>query len=294
VGSNPTPRINQVASGNFAVPPFHITRGGIFLLVKDIWKAEEEADEEMSREKGAELFKTIEGVLDTSTLMTLYELENRGYFKKLMGVVSTGKEANVYWGVGDNGEVAVKVYRTATLDFKKIWVYIVGDPRFSRIKKSTRGMMFIWAEKEFKNLRRAYDVGVRVPEPIVQRKNVLVMEFIGEEGVPAPKIKDVKLTIQELKRTFEKVIDYVSKLYRKAELVHSDISEYNILWWDEPVLIDLSQAVMLSHPLSNDFLVRDLKNILTYFSREGVKVPSLEELYYQVTGEEAPWKQRNT
>lgn len=263
-------------------------------MVKDIWKAEEEADEEMSREKGAELFKTIEGVLDTSTLMTLYELENRGYFKKLMGVVSTGKEANVYWGVGDNGEVAVKVYRTATLDFKKIWVYIVGDPRFSRIKKSTRGMMFIWAEKEFKNLRRAYDVGVRVPEPIVQRKNVLVMEFIGEEGVPAPKIKDVKLTIQELKRTFEKVIDYVSKLYRKAELVHSDISEYNILWWDEPVLIDLSQAVMLSHPLSNDFLVRDLKNILTYFSREGVKVPSLEELYYQVTGEEAPWKQRNT
>jgi len=263
-------------------------------LGKDVWKAEERADKGILKEKGSELFKTVEGVLDTSTLMTLYELENRGYFRKLMGVVSTGKEANVYWGVGDGEEVAVKVYRTATLDFKKIWVYIAGDPRFSRIKKSTRGMMFIWAEKEFKNLKLAYEAEVRVPKPIVPRKNVLAMEFIGEDGVPAPKIKDVELTAQELREAFEKVIDYVAKLYRKAELIHSDISEYNILWWDEPVLIDLSQAVMLSHPLSHEFLVRDLKNISVYFSREGVSVPSIEELYYQVTGEEAPWKQEST
>ncbi|MBS7287168.1 MAG: serine protein kinase RIO [Candidatus Freyarchaeota archaeon] len=257
---------------------------------RDMWKVEEKANRGQVKKKGAELFKTVEGVLDTSTVMVLYELENRGYFNKLLGVVSTGKEANVYWGVGDGGDVAVKVYRTATLDFKKIWVYIVGDPRFSRIKKSTRGMMFIWAEKEFKNLKLAYDAEVRVPEPIVQRKNVLVMEFIGEGGAPAPKIKDAGLTTQELKEAFERVVDYIVKLYRKAELVHSDLSEYNILWWKEPVIIDLSQAVMLSHPLSHEFLVRDLKNISAYFLREGVKVPPLEELYYQVTGE-APWKQ---
>ncbi|MEM1657566.1 MAG: serine protein kinase RIO [Candidatus Jordarchaeales archaeon] len=262
-------------------------------MPRDVWKSEERADRGLIKEKDSDLFKTVEGVLDTSTVMVLYELENRGYFKKLLGVVSTGKEANIYWGVGDEREVAVKVYRTATLDFKKIWVYIVGDPRFFRFKKSTRGMMFIWAEKEFKNLKLAYEAGVRVPEPIVQNKNVLVMEFIGEDGIPAPKIKDAKLSQQELKEAFEKIVDYVTKLYKKAELVHADISEYNILWWDEPVLIDLSQAVMLNHPLSQEFLIRDLKNLLSYFSREGVKVPSLEELYYQVTGEELPWKQEN-
>lgn len=261
---------------------------------RDMWKAEEKADKGRVKEKGSELFKTVEGVLDTSTMMVLYELENRGYFNKLLGVVSTGKEANIYWGVSDEGDVAVKVYRTATLDFKKIWIYIIGDQRFSNIKKSTRKMMFIWAEKEFKNLKLAYDAEVRVPKPIVQRKNVLVMEFIGENGVPAPKIRDAELTTQELKEAFEKVVENVIKLYRKAELVHSDLSEYNILWWREPVIIDLSQAVMLNHPLSHEFLVRDLKNLSAYFLREGVKVPPLEELYYQVTGEEAPWKQKNT
>ena len=263
-------------------------------MERGIRRIEEKLDRARIKEKRSEDFKTVEGVLDSSTLMVLYELANRGYFDKLLGVVSTGKEANVYWATDGDRDLAVKIYRTSTLDFKKIWMYIVGDPRFAKIKRSTRGMMYIWAEKEYKNLKLANEVGVRVPKPLVQRKNVLIMEFIGEDGIPAPRLKDIKLTSREYEEALKKIVEYITILYRNAELVHSDLSEYNVLWWNEPVLIDLSQAVLISHPLSQEFLVRDLKNILKYFSNEGVRTPTLEEVYHRVTGEKPPWKPGNT
>lgn len=152
--------------------------------------------------------------------------------------------------------------------------------------------MYAWAEKEFKNLKLADEVGVRVPKQVVCRSNVLVMEFIGENGVSAPRLKDI--VIEEPESVFGTVFDYVITLYKKAKLVHGDLSEYNILYWKNgPVIIDVSQAVLLSHPLALDFLARDLKNILRYFSGLGVGVPSLEEAYKEVTGEELKWRQEN-
>ena len=50
-------------------------------------------------------------------------------------------------------------------------------------------MVRTWAEKEMRNLVRMYTAGLQVPEPILLRGHVLLMEFIGEDGWPAPKLK---------------------------------------------------------------------------------------------------------
>jgi RIO kinase 1 len=58
----------------------------------------------------------------------------------------------------------------------------------------------------------------------------------------------------------------IKTLYDKAELVHGDISEYNILVPNGyPVLIDFAQAVTKEHPQSREFLQRDVENLNNYF-----------------------------
>ncbi len=233
----------------------------------------------VKRIKDKDLYETVEEVFDRATLMALYELINKGFISEMFGVVNAGKEARVYWAKdAENNDVAIKIYLTSSAEFRRsMSMYIEGDPRFEGVKRDTRSLIYAWARKEFRNLQRAYDAGVRVPKPIAVNKNILVMEFIGENGVPAPLLKDY--LPQNIKGFFNVVLGYVKKLYNKAKLVHADLSEYNIMVWEEkPVFIDIGQAVLLSHPMADYFLVRDLSNILRFFSKIGLEVPSLEEV----------------
>ena len=253
---------------------------------KRMRKLERKLSRREKRTKSIEDLKISEDVFDKSTLFTLYWFVSRGIFETLHGVISTGKEANVYWATDEIGkEYAVKIYKSATSEFKKtMWMYIHGDPRFKSVKRTMRALIVAWAEKEYKNLRRAYEAGVRVPKPIAVRGNVLVMEFIGKDGVPAPIMRENPPENPE--KVFNILLEYVKRLYKFANLVHGDLSEYNVLLWNEnPVLIDMAQSVVLNHPLSQEFLMRDLKNLLKYFKNLGVNVPVLEEAYKYVTGE---------
>ncbi len=185
-------------------------------------------------------------------------------------------------------DLAVKIYLTSSAEFRKgMLKYIIGDPRFdSYVPKSTRKLMILWARKEFKNYSLLYKAGVSVPKPIHQHDNILVMEFIGEKGVRAPLLKEVNLDTCEYERIFWAVLDDVRKAFKGAKLVHGDLSEYNIMIWrSKHYIIDVSQAVKLSHPHALEFLVRDLRNLHRYFSSVGVRVPSLDEMYAYVTGE---------
>lgn len=42
-------------------------------------------------------------------------------------------------------------------------------------------MVRVWAEKEMRNLKRLRTAGIRCPEPIEVRENVLVMSFVGDK-----------------------------------------------------------------------------------------------------------------
>lgn len=68
--------------------------------------------------------------------------------------------------------------------------YVSGDPRFQTYCKSNpRKMVKMWAEKEMRNLARLYAAGIRCPKPIQLRMHVLVMDFIGLDGVAALRLK---------------------------------------------------------------------------------------------------------
>jgi RIO kinase 1 len=125
-----------------------------------------------------------------------------------------------------------------------------------------------WTKKEFRNLKRAEEVGVRVPHPIAMRENILVMEMVGDGDAPAPQIKDVALEPEEAKLALDEISEYVSVLYNRANLVHADLSEFNILYRrGEPVIIDMGQSVTLDHPMARSFLDRDISNLARFFKK---------------------------
>jgi RIO kinase 1 len=241
--------------------------------------------EQLMKEKRSEEYEVLEEVFDRSTLMIIYDFMNKGVIDEIHGVVKAGKESRVYWGKDkQKNELAVKIYLTISAEFRKgMLKYIDGDPRFKGVRRDSRSIIFAWARKEFRNLEQAVAAKVRVPKPIALEKNVLVMEFIGKNGVSAPSMKEQQPKMPE--KTYKTLLVSLRRLYRKANLVHGDFSEYNIMIWrGRPVLFDVSQAVPPSHPLAESLLHRDLTNMNRYFTRLGVEVFSIEECYRKVTG----------
>ncbi|NWG10816.1 serine protein kinase RIO [Candidatus Bathyarchaeota archaeon] len=236
------------------------------------------------KEKRSEEYEALEEVFDRSTLMVIYNFLNKGTINEIHGVIRAGKESRVYWGRDNQrNELAIKIYLTGSAEFRKgMTKYIEGDKRFKGVKHDTRSLIFAWAQKEFKNLEQATAAKVRVPKPIAVKNNVLIMEFIGKDGDQAPTLKE--LAPKNPAKTYEILLEYIRRLYSGAELVHGDLSEYNIMILrGRPVLFDISQAVPLSHPMATYLLHRDLTNLNRFFSRLGVEVLSLDECYKRVT-----------
>jgi RIO kinase 1 len=228
---------------------------------------------------------TVEEVFDQTTRMVVFDLLNSGVLYELNGVVSSGKEARVYWAKNRDGDdLAVKIYLTSSAEFKKgMLKYIEGDPRFKNVKRDTRSLIATWAQKEFRNLKEATEAKVRVPKPVAVKSNVVVMEFIGKEGITAPSLKEDPPANPD--RVYGVLVSHLKRLYQKAKLVHGDLSEYNIMMWKgRPVIFDMSQSVSIEHPLADFMLNRDLSNLNRFFSRLGVKVYPVEELRKMVVG----------
>ncbi|MCW3995771.1 MAG: serine protein kinase RIO [Candidatus Bathyarchaeota archaeon] len=228
---------------------------------------------------------TVEEVFDQSTRLIVFDLLNSGILYEVNGAVSSGKEAKVYWATNKEGvDLAVKIYLTSSAEFKKgMLKYIEGDPRFKGVKRDTRSLIAVWAQKEFRNLREATDAKVPVPKPIALKGNVVVMEFIGKNGVSAPSLKEQPP--KNPQRAYKLLITYLKRLYQKAKLVHGDLSEYNILMWKgKPLIFDMSQSVSIQHPMADFLLRRDLTNLNRFFSRLNVNVVPVEELHKMVVG----------
>ncbi|HQF16924.1 MAG: RIO-type serine/threonine-protein kinase Rio1 [Methanosaeta sp. PtaB.Bin039] len=259
-------------------------------------KREQELDSRIDlfrkRLKDSDDLKVKDDVFDTRTLMNLYYLAKKGYLQALGGPVSTGKEANIFSALGKGGDlVALKIYRVATTEFRSMQDYLRGDPRFGNTKGDRRSLINAWTRKEYRNLLRAEEAGIRVPHPFVVRENIIVLEFIGQEDQPAPLLRDVQLDSEEARRAFEWLADAIATLYRRAALVHADLSEFNVLYPGHPVIIDMAQSVTLDHPMARSFLRRDVSNLVRFFqSRYGIG--SIEEvmarLKPQAKDEEAP------
>ncbi len=247
-------------------------------------KIENKLAQKLKRKKlfdGFKKNKVVNEVLDKLTVMELYNLIKSNVVLYMNGVVKAGKESVVFWAKGENDEdLALKVYLVSTSNFKKRIQYIVGDPRFTRIKKGTKNLVYIWAQKEFRNLSLCYKKGIPVVKPIHVSKNILVMEFIGKDGTPAKTLLESQIDQHD----YESSISLIKMLYNKAKLVHGDFSEYNIFKTDTGlILFDLGSAVDLNHPNSNDFLKRDINNITKFFVKRGLTVEHPSDVLRKVT-----------
>lgn len=214
-----------------------------------------------------ERFKTFGDVFDQFTIRNLFNLGEL-FDWETMSPISMGKEANIFSAQGKEGKVAIKIYRLETCDFNRLYDYIKSDPRYLNLKKRQREVIFAWCQREYRNLFAAREASMRAPLPIKFVKNILVMEFIGDENA-APKLKDAPPKNPKL--FFEKTIEGIRNFY-KAGYVHGDLSKFNILNFNEsPVFIDFSQATTLKNPNANNWLRRDVKNVCDFFRKLGVK-----------------------
>lgn len=207
-----------------------------------------------------------EDVFDRASLFAISKLKWKGYFDTVDYCIAKGKEANVYRATTKEGKfVALKIYRLHASSFVHMQNYIEGDRRFQSSGHSSFGIIFTWTRKEFSNLKLLEEMGVKVPKPIAFMRNILVMDFVGENGVPFSPLSEIGS--ENPKKDKKTILGSIEKMWKNG-FVHADASEYNILMSDDgPVFIDCGQGVLASHPRAEEFYARDKKNIETFFSR---------------------------
>ena len=223
-----------------------------------------------SLDDGFKKNKVVNEVLDKPTIFELYELIKSDIIVYVNGVVKAGKESVVFWAIGPNeSNIALKIYLVTTSNFKKRSQYLIGDPRFSHVKKGTKNIVYLWAKKEFKNISQCYECGIPVVKPIHVSKNILVMEFVGDRGKPTKTLLESEVDEND----YFQCIQIITDLFNKAKLIHGDFSEFNIFKTDNGLKIfDLGSAVDLNHPKMIEFLKRDINNISNFFVKRGLTV----------------------
>uniref|UniRef100_A0AAY5KFD3 Serine/threonine-protein kinase RIO3 n=1 Tax=Esox lucius TaxID=8010 RepID=A0AAY5KFD3_ESOLU len=242
---------------------------------------------------------TAEQAVDPKTRLLMYKMVNAGVLENINGCISTGKESVVFHAAGGSmedkavpNECVLKVFKTTLNEFKNRDKYIKDDYRFKdRFSKlNPRKVIRLWAEKEMHNLARMKNADIPCPEVVVLKKHILVMSFIGKDHVPAPKLKDAMLSSEDMKKAYYQVLHVSSDvqlwLYMECNLVHADLSEYNMLWHEGKVwLIDVSQSIEPTHPHGLEFLFRDCRNVSTFFQKGGVsETMNPYELFNVVSG----------
>ncbi len=195
----------------------------------------------------------------------------------------------------------MKIYKRI-VDFKNRGEYVDGDPRWFRKKfdkQDKRTQLTLWCEKEYRNLSRAFLAGVVVPRPIAFNDCVLAMNFLGADGWPAPTLKEVADmglhgSSKKMSMYYCEILVQVKRLYLCSQLVHGDLSEYNILLVsseqvrdqvssieDEDmdgedampvgkkriVLIDFAQAISKHAPQAAGLLRRDVERVNSFFKK---------------------------
>lgn len=209
-----------------------------------------------------------EDVFDRQSLLAISKLRQQGHFETLDYPVAKGKEANVFCATTSEGtKVAVKIYRIETSNFIRMHDYIEGDPRFANTSRKRFETLLAWTRKEYSNLKAFHEGGVMVPRPIAFLRNIVVMEFFGEGNIAFSTLD--QLGSADPQHDYDFLLAQMKKIYQLG-FVHADFSPYNIVVTDDGLkILDCAQAVLLAHPRAEDFLARDVENLVKYFKKQG-------------------------
>jgi RIO kinase 1 len=214
-------------------------------------------------------------------------LADAPYEERELGVLKAGKESEVHL-VSRTGPTRTcliaekrfkpRLQRAFRNDYLYAGVWGEGSRHESRaIKKRTRfGQEVLqarWVAHEWTTLNRLHEAGVTVPPPVEEIESGYRMAFIGDGEEAAPRLADVDLDLATARATWRQLQREIAAML-DAELVHGDLSAFNILWWrGRPVIIDFSQAVdVVTHPAARELLRRDVGQVAAYFRRQGVAI----------------------
>ncbi|TYT60829.1 RIO1 family regulatory kinase/ATPase domain-containing protein [Natrialba swarupiae] len=193
---------------------------------------------------------------DVLALRTFAERETITEFGSPLGV---GKESDVY-EVRSYKPHALKYHREGYTNFREVHKerdYASDNEHVSWMYTARKA-----AEREYETLEALYP-DVAVPQPIGQNRHAIVMEKMDGVELSRTRLEDEQVV---------GVLDLlVSEISRAHELgyVHADMSEYNVFVSEAGVTIfDWPQAVPTDHENADEFLRRDLENILGYFRRK--------------------------
>lgn len=196
-------------------------------------------------------------------------------FGKPLGV---GKEADVYDALDPEGErIAVKFHRLGRISFRQI----IRKRNYSTQRSASwLYQSRLAAEREYEALRLLFPHHIAVPEPISQNRHVIAMGLIeGGELAEYKEIRKPKAILKEILRN-------IRKAYLKANIIHGDLSEYNVILKPDRriLIIDWPQYITKEHPNAEELLTRDVQNILQYFKRKHKLNADLKETVEYVTG----------
>jgi RIO kinase 1 len=242
-------------------------------------------------------------------LSSLRAFYDRGLIRDVLALVKGGKEASVYRCQADGatgmGLLAAKVYRPRKFrTLRNDGMYRQGrailnafghdhdyarDQRVIRAigKKTTFGVQVqhtSWLMHEYTALERLYQAGAGVPKPVAADDNAILMSYHGDARVAAPTLSQVSLEPDEAASLFQQVLRNVV-LMLQHDLIHGDLSAFNILYWEgEITLIDFPQVVSLHGNADAYFILRrDVQRVCEYFARQGVDCDPADvmgELWY--------------
>ncbi len=223
-------------------------------------------------------------------------ITDHGAVEEDLGVLKTGKEADVHLvrrflprgtdrvpGAPSESLMAAKRYRGAEHRlFHRDAGYLEGRRvRKSRetramARRTTFGKSLIagqWAQAEFEALGRLWSIGLPVPYPVQLDEAEMLMEFIGADGVAAPRLVSARPSPDLLPGLFEQLRDAMLALAREG-WAHGDLSPYNVLLDGERlVIIDWPQVVdVIGNPSGMDFLARDARTMARWFASKGYAV----------------------
>jgi RIO kinase 2 len=195
-------------------------------------------------------------------------------FGQTLGV---GKEADVYDALTPAGtRIAVKFQRLGRISFRQ-------TRRKRGYAVEHAGWLFqsrLAAEREFYALKLVYTHGVAVPEPLSQNRHAIAMGMI--DGAELAKWRD----LPEPEKVLKEILRNVKKAYVKAHVIHADLSEYNIILKPDMhmLIIDWPQYATAGHANAQELLMRDIENVLTFFSRKYGLTVKNRDVYAYVTG----------
>jgi RIO kinase 2 len=202
---------------------------------------------------------------------------DRGVLDAVGIKLGMGKEADVYDGLSPSGyRVAIKFHRVGLSSFKQTKRLRTYGEASSWYRQSC-----IAAKREYEALEALYSLGVKVPKPIAYNRHVVVMDIII--GDPLYVITD----LPDPWRVFTEIMENVKKTYREASMVHSDLSEYNVVIKPDfdILIIDWPQWVSKNHPRSSEYLKRDVTNLVRFFNRRFSLNIKADEVLRDIKGE---------